>query len=830
MVRAARRKPTTVSGSRRPRSSPPKFEPHNSAQSRLTYAKFSFFISELVKQSVNIITIAAFALVGWTVYDSVNKDQIVIEPISLTKAITESGYTEQIAAMELHDVLRSMSENSSEDNRGPQVLPSTREAEITAPGTGVTLTSVTALVRKILRRPQTRISGEFICGTQSCSLSDSYFKYRIFGHQTETGIIDKVGPRRDLRDFFNEAGEQIIRKTSPYTLAAYLATRKPDEAIKLARELANSTDEDAEQAYRLVGVLEFNGKNFDKAVEIFATIAKKKSLSAKAHLELAQALTEQNKDLSRAEREYKWASVLSPSSKAFVNWGGALTALDNHPAAIRRFQIATWLDDEYVDAHVALGDAYGMIGDRSNAYRTFEEAIKINPAKPDPYVSWADMLASERKFAQAFEKYKYGTETDPNHALAFVHWGDALVSSGDYESAIQKFEIALNIKIEDASPIVAFGTSVRSSPPVAKRNGPKKGTPGIVMERANSYNHHFYAYFGWGDALTWLGNYPDAIKKYREALSVDPKSGEAHLYLADTLSSQQISDYDGAIIEYKKVIEIDPININALLGLGFSQFHLGEHQEAIINYKKVLEISPNDIVALRSWAISLYSLKSYPEAIEKYSEALVIDTKDIESLLGWGDALISLGKYPDAVEKYREALRIDPNNASAHLSLGRALLLGPNPDVPVAIASFEEAARQDPSDPDAFKILGDALSQTEPQKAIVNFEKALKIDGNLVEIRVSIAKILTETGDFAGAKQNCVTAIESRSDLPIAHYCLGVTSNALGQFCEAKSAFRQYLELEPTGDFAGEVRNELRTLELHPMICKTVAPLSSAVR
>lgn len=57
------------------------------------------------------------------------------------------------------------------------------------------------------------------------------------------------------------------------------------------------------------------------------------------------------------------------------------------------------------------------------------------------------------------------------------------------------------------------------------------------------------------------------------------------------------NDWDKAIELNKKILEIDPNNIEALLRLGFSYIQKGEFKEAKKAYKKVLEIQPNHPIA-----------------------------------------------------------------------------------------------------------------------------------------------------------------------------------------------------------------------------------------
>ena len=65
---------------------------------------------------------------------------------------------------------------------------------------------------------------------------------------------------------------------------------------------------------------------------------------------------------------------------------------------------------------------------------------------------------------------------------------------------------------------------------------------------------------------------------------------------------------DEEIQAYKKVVELDAGNLDALYNLGHSYRQKGMYKEAIVSYKKVLEIDPNYIDAYFNLGVS-YSKK-----------------------------------------------------------------------------------------------------------------------------------------------------------------------------------------------------------------------------
>ncbi len=55
------------------------------------------------------------------------------------------------------------------------------------------------------------------------------------------------------------------------------------------------------------------------------------------------------------------------------------------------------------------------------------------------------------------------------------------------------------------------------------------------------------------------------------------------------------SNYDSALIYYRKALEIDPENLSAMQGIGTSYGYLGKYDSTLKYYQKVLDIAPNDL-------------------------------------------------------------------------------------------------------------------------------------------------------------------------------------------------------------------------------------------
>jgi tetratricopeptide (TPR) repeat protein len=166
-----------------------------------------------------------------------------------------------------------------------------------------------------------------------------------------------------------------------------------------------------------------------------------------------------------------------------------------------------------------------------------------------------------------------------------------------------------------------------------------------------------------GDALYNISEYDGAISYYDRVLSID----QDNIYAMNSKVAAllNIGKYEEAIDYADIVLEMDPANLAALNNMGFALSDLGRNEEAITYYDRALEIDPARETALINKGVALHYLDRNEEAITYYDKALEIDPSDTLVLNNKGGALAALGRYEEAITYYDKVLVIDPDNEAA---------------------------------------------------------------------------------------------------------------------------------------------------------------------
>ncbi len=93
-----------------------------------------------------------------------------------------------------------------------------------------------------------------------------------------------------------------------------------------------------------------------------------------------------------------------------------------------------------------------------------------------------------------------------------------------------------------------------------------------------------------GKEAFFAGNYIDAIAKFTEAISLAPK--DPNLYGLRCAAFNKNLQYDKALLDVDKMLELRPYNYQAYLMKGSCHFGLNQTEHGIEAYKKALQSKP----------------------------------------------------------------------------------------------------------------------------------------------------------------------------------------------------------------------------------------------
>jgi tetratricopeptide (TPR) repeat protein len=302
------------------------------------------------------------------------------------------------------------------------------------------------------------------------------------------------------------------------------------------------------------------------------------------------------------------------------------------------------------------------------------------------------------------------------------------------------------------------------------------------------------AWYGRGLAYFNLDEYDKAIADLNKAIKLDPKSAPAHNALGAALGRQ--GKRDEALAEYRKATELDPEYAPAHSNLGGILSEQGKLDEAIAECRKAIALDPNYVPAHSNLGVALRDQGKLDEAVAECRKAIALDPKYAKAHCGLGNALDDQGKRDEAVAEYRQAIALDPEYAPTHNNLGAALWKQGKLDE--AVAELRKAADLDPKSAPAHSNLGVALlDQGKLVEAVAECRQAIALDPNNALAHSNLGNALAQQGKLDEAVTECRKAIELKPDYAGAHVNLGNALALQGKWDEAIACYRRAIALDP---------------------------------
>jgi len=128
-----------------------------------------------------------------------------------------------------------------------------------------------------------------------------------------------------------------------------------------------------------------------------------------------------------------------------------------------------------------------------------------------------------------------------------------------------------------------------------------------------------------------------------------------------------------ALEEYKKALELDPLNVQAHNNLGMVYKELGRLSEAISQYQKAISINPNYEKAHHNLGMAYYLQGDWEKAVMEFMLAIDCNPKNPETYNNLGLIYRKQKDFYRAQKMFEKGLSIAPNYAPIHYNLALTL-------------------------------------------------------------------------------------------------------------------------------------------------------------
>src|SRR5467141_1181678 len=204
--------------------------------------------------------------------------------------------------------------------------------------------------------------------------------------------------------------------------------------------------------------------------------------------------------------------------------------------------------------------------------------------------------------------------------------------------------------------------------------------------------------------LSEQGKFDEALAKLEALALKDPElKGLAH-ELGVTYYKK--SDYLKATTSFKKALEDDPGDNEAVQLMGLSYYLAGRPAEAIAPLEKVQTWYPiANVDAAYILGVCYMQTKDYPSARKAFAKMFAVPTDSAASYLFAARMLLRQDFGPVAEEYAKKAVELDPKLPLAHMLLGELYLYKSR--VPEAIEQLQKELELNPGEAAVYYKLAD---------------------------------------------------------------------------------------------------------------------------
>jgi protein O-GlcNAc transferase len=298
--------------------------------------------------------------------------------------------------------------------------------------------------------------------------------------------------------------------------------------------------------------------------------------------------------------------------------------------------------------------------------------------------------------------------------------------------------------------------------------------------------------FEQGNAAQEAGRFSEAEGFWNQVLQQEPNNSVAYIGLGNALRDQR--KLEEAIAAYRQAIQIDPNFVNAYIGLGNVLGDQGRLAEAIAAYRQAIQIDPNFVLVYNNMGNALRNQGKLEEAIAAYRQAIQLDPTYASAYDNLGIALRDQGKLEEAIYAYRQAIQLDTTYVDDYNSLGNDLRAKGNMEK--AIAAYYQAIQLDPNNALAYNSLGIALREKgKLEEAIAAYRQAIQLDPNYANAYYNLGIALRAQRNIEEAIAAYRQAIQLDPNYIYAHINLGVALRDQGNLAAAITTYRYALSL-----------------------------------
>lgn len=402
-----------------------------------------------------LLPLAFAGLAIFLVVREATREPLEIAEISVPSALADTGFTPQVAAQRLLDAVNATARAvRAETMHRPATELEAAEPDLNIPAAGISLRSLSNLVRGLLGWPERKLSGEILVNGETLRL-----RLRLAGHGV---IADATATTAEGPDvLLGRAAPEVWRFIAPRLYAWHIAQSDAEEQdirdrLAVLRRQVSDAETEATILFLTARSLVRSGRA-SEALELLEPLLAGQPRSAAPHYGRALALRAlgDHEGALAAQRE---GLARDPASAwAHLASSEILRELGRLEEALEATRIAQRLDIDDPDGPVEEAHVLRRMGRLSEAAAAARRAVALDHAHAPAHAALGHVLVQQREEVAALAAFERALALAPHLADAHTGRGEALAAMGRAPDALESLARAIALDAVDHRPHGARG-------------------------------------------------------------------------------------------------------------------------------------------------------------------------------------------------------------------------------------------------------------------------------------------------------------------------------------------------------------------------------------
>lgn len=298
-------------------------------------------------------------------------------------------------------------------------------------------------------------------------------------------------------------------------------------------------------------------------------------------------------------------------------------------------------------------------GDLATATASYESLLQIAPHLGPAYNNLGALYFRQKEYKKAAAVLEKGLKIDPKMPTASALLGISLYEMGEYAGARHPLEMALRANPKDDNAELFLANDL------IKLND-WDSAAGHLRQLAQRQPNNQEIWYLLGKVHMKLSE--QALSKLNE---IDPNSVWVHEISGEVMEGMK--NFDGALIEYKKAVELAPQQPGFHYALANAYWSLQSWDAATQQFREELAIDPSNCMA--QWKLGNIVLEQHEDAavaLTDVEKAIAICPNLVQARVDRARALLKLERNEEAMKDLLAAEQTNPEEPSIHFLLAQA--------------------------------------------------------------------------------------------------------------------------------------------------------------